>query len=277
MVIFSIITGSVTGVAYYTSAKTVGMLVNHVRTFSTGLYPKLLQSEKEEFLEENIIKLFYFAFPLTALSIVFAEPGLFILNPMYQVAAPFVIFISLRMLLKSINQVFFQALQGIEGIDKNENSSLKDYFKSKLVWIPTFDLIRHGIYIGVLAILLIILSDDSNSELDLVYYWAMVGLLIEIPLTVYIFRLTKRTFRLKIDIKSISKYLIFTIIIFGITFAIMESNLVYKESIFEFIPSVLIYFFLSMVGYAGITYLFDTKTKILFNSIFAELKTRIKK
>jgi len=277
IVIFSIITGSVTGVAYYTSAKTVGMLVNHVRTFSTGLYPKLLQSEKEEYLEENFIKLIYFAFPLTALSIVFASPGLFILNPIYQVATPFVIFISLRMFLKSINQVFFQALQGIENIDKNEKSSFRDYFKSKLVWIPTFDLIRHGIYIGILAILLIILVDGENSELDLVYYWAMIGLLIEIPLSVYIFKLTKKSFKLKIDLKSAFKYFIVTIIIFTSTFILMEENLIYRENIFEFIPSVLPFFIFSIIGYVGLTYLIDNRTKILFNAVFSELKTKMNK
>lgn len=277
VVIFSIITGSVTGVAYYTSAKTVGMLVNHVRTLSTGLYPKLLQSEKGEYLQENVIKLFYFAFPLTALSIVFAKPGLFILNPIYQIAAPFVIFISLRMLLKSINQVFFQALQGIEEIDKNEKSSFKDYFKSKLVWIPTFDLIRHVIYIVVLTVLLIVLSNNSNSELDLVYYWAMIGLLIEIPLSVYIFRLTKKSFNLKIDKKSTLKYFIITVGIFTIISIVMEENLVYEENVFEFIPSVLIYVILSIIGYVGLTYLVDNRTKILVESIFSELNMKFKK
>ena len=276
VVIFSIITGSVVGVAYYTSARTIGMLVNHVRAFSTGLYPKLLETEKHEFLQENLIKLFYFAFPLTAFSIAFAKPGLFVLNPIYVVAEPFVIFISLRMFFKTLNQVFFEALLGIEGIDKNQYSTFRDYAKSKLVWIPTFDLIRHAVYIGVLAVLLFIFSSQTDSELDLVFYWAVIGLVVEIPLTFYIIRLVKKSFTLKIDKQSTFKYLLVSIAVFGLTYVIMEENLEYKDSIFEFLPSTIIFVVISVGGYFGITYLIDQRTKILFNTIWKELMSKMK-
>ena len=54
IVIFSIITGTVVGVAYFTAAKTVGYFVNYTRSFTTGLYPKLLESGKTEYLQETI-------------------------------------------------------------------------------------------------------------------------------------------------------------------------------------------------------------------------------
>lgn len=269
--IFSIMTGSVVGVAYYTSAKTIGMLVNHVRAFSKGLYPKLLESEKQEFLQENLIKLFYFAFPLTAFSITFAKPALFALNPIYQVAAPFVIFISLRMFFKTLNQVFFEALQGIETIDKNSHSTFRDYVKSKLVWIPTFDLIRHGVYISTLALLLFIFSSQTDSTLDLVFYWAVIGLLVEIPLTFYIIRLTKKSFTLKIDKVSTFKYLVVSIVVFGLVGLTMEETLEYKNSIFEFLPQLMIFGFICVSGYLATTYLIDRRTKVLINAIWNEL------
>ena len=113
--------------------------------------------------------------------------------------------------------------------------------------------------------------------MDLVYYWAMIGLLIEIPLSVYIFKLTKKSFKLKIDLKSAFKYFIVTIIIFTSTFILMEENLIYRENIFEFIPSVLPFFIFSIIGYVGLTYLIDNRTKILFNAVFSELKTKMNK
>ena len=274
--VFSVMTGSVLGVAYFTAAKTIGMLVNHVRAFSTALYPKLLESEKEEFLQENLIKLFYFSFPLIAFSITFAEAGLFVLNPAYQIAAPLVLFISIKMFLKTLNQVFFEALQGIEKIDKNENSTFKEYLKSKLIWIPTFDLIRHAVYIGLLAVLLFILVSRTDSMIDLVLYWSVIGVLIEIPLTIYVIRVTKKSFKLKIDMKSSLKYLLTTIVIFGVIGIIMQEYLIFEESIFEFLPSLLPYLICSIVGYFGITYLIDYRTKVLFKAIWNEvLKKRI--
>ncbi len=269
--IFSIMTGSVIGVAYFTAAKTIGMLVNNVRDLSAGLYPKLLETEKQEFLQDNLIKLFYFAFPLTAFSIIFAKPGLYILNPIYEIASLFVIFISLRMFLKTLNQVFFQALTGLETIDKNQHLNFKDFLRSKLVWIPTFDLIRHGSYIGILIILLLLVNSETDSMLDLVLYWTIIGFVIEIPLTIYIIILTKKSFTLKIDKKSTVKYLLGCFLIFGLVGFVMEQNLEYHENIFVFVPPVMMYGILSIGGYFVLTYMIDKRTKQLFNSILKEI------
>ena len=271
VVIFSIITGSVVGVAYYSAARSIGMLVNNVRAFSKGLYPKLLETQNPEFLQENLIKLFYFAFPLTAFSITFAKPGLFALNPIYLGAAPFVIFISIRMFLNTLNRMLFESILGMENIDKNPQSTFRDYIQSKLFWYPTLDLIRHAVYIGVLAFLLFILSPKTDSTLDLVQYWVVLYLAVEIPLTVYIIRLVKKSFTLKIDKKSIFKYLLASIGIFGLTGMIMEENLEYKNSIFEFFPSLLMFGIIGVVGYLCTTYLIDRRTKLLFKAIWNEL------
>jgi hypothetical protein len=247
------------------------MLVNNVRAFSKGLYPKLLETRKQEFLDENLIKLFYFAFPLTAFSITFAKPGMFALNPIYLEAAPFVIFISIRMFLNTLNRMLFEAILGMETIDKNPRSTFRDYIKSKLFWYPTLDLIRHGIYIGVLAFLLFVLSPKTESTLDLVFYWVVIYLAVEIPLSVYIIRLVKKSFTLKIDKKSMIKYLLASIGIFGLIWMFMEQNLEYKNSIFEFFPALLMFGIIGVVGYLGMTYLIDQRTKLLFKAIWNEL------
>jgi len=270
VVVFSIMTGSVVGIAYFTAARTIGMLVHNVGGLSQGLYPKLLESEKQEFLQENLIKLFYFAFPLTAFSIIFAQSGLFVLNPVYQVAAPIVIFISLRTFLRALNKVFFAALQGMEVIDKDKHATFKEYTRSKLVWIPTFDLVRHVAYIGILALLLFVFSSQTDNILDLVLYWSVIGFVVEIPLILYIIHLVKKSFTLKIDKTSILKYLLASIIVFGSVGIIMEEYLEYKESIFEFFPSLMVFIFISVLGYLGITFLIDRRTKVMFKAIWNE-------
>jgi len=272
VVVFSIMTGSVTGVAYYTSARTIGFLVNHVRAFSQAVYPKLLQSEKQEFLQENLIKLFYFAFPLMAFSIAFAKPALFALNPIYQIAAPIVIVISIRTFLTTLNRALYSAHLGMERIDKDLQSiSSKDYLKSKLMLIPTIENIKQGVYLGVLALLLYILSSQTESTLDLVFYWVLISLAIEIPVIFYMIYLTKKTFTIKIDKISIFKYLLVSIVVFGVSGIIIEEYWEYKISIFEFLPELLIFGIVSMLGYLAITYLIDKRTKILVKAIWNEI------
>ena len=276
VVIFSVITGSVSGVAYYTAARTIGFIVNHTRSFSEGLYPKLLESGKHEFLQDNLIKLFYFSFPLVGLSIALARPGLFALNPIYEVAEIIVIILAIRSFLTTLGKVLFQALQGIEKVDMNKNSTFKDYIKSKLILYPTFQLIRNGIYFGSLIIILYLLRTEE-SELQLVIYWALIGLIIEIPLTIYIYRLVRKSFSLKIDWITVSKYLFSSIIIFGSLYYLINEFLEYKISIFEFLPELLGWAVLGVSAYAGLTYLIDYKTRNLFKAIINELLMRNKK
>lgn len=272
VVVFAIMTGSVTGVAYYTSARTIGFLVNHVRAFNQAVYPKLLQSEKQEFLQENLIKLLYFAFPLMAFSITFAKPALFALNPIYQIAAPIVIVISVRTFLTTLNKALYSANLGMERIDKDLQSiSSKDYLKSKLMLFPTIENIKQVVYIGVLALLLYILSSQTESTIDLVFYWVLISLVMEIPVIFYMIYLTKKTFTLKIDKISVFKYLLVSIVVFGFSGIIIEEYLEYKISIFEFLPQLLIFGIVSMLGYLAITYLIDRRTKILVKAIWNEI------
>ena len=270
VIVFSVITGSVVGVAYYTAARTIGFLVTHSRAIGSGVYPKLLEGGHERILQNNLIQFFYVAFPLMALSIILAKPGLFALNPIYTVAVPVVILLTLRQFLTTMNLLLFQALQGIEKVDLDKKSTFKDYAKSKLILFPTFQMIRHGIYIGSLIIILVLINNEDSTEIDLVVYWALIGLIIEIPLFLYIVKLTKKSFSLKLDFKSIFKYLGSSIIIFGIMYMLMEEYLVYDNSIFEFLPRVILFGMIGISSYLAVTYFIDEKTKTLVKLIVKE-------
>lgn len=270
VIVFSVITGSVSGVAYYTAARTIGFLVNHTRSMSDGLYPKLLEGGHQNYLQDNLLKLFYFAFPLVGLSIVFARPGLFALNPIYEAAELVVIILAIRSFLTTLGKSLFQALQGIEKVDMNRNSTFKDYVKSKLILYPTFQLIRNGIYFGSLAIILFLLQ-DTESEIQLVVYWAAVGLIIEIPLTIYIYQLVRKNISLKMDWKTLSKYLVSSVLIFGIFYYLINQYLEYKISIFEFLPELMLWATVIVGSYLALTYLIDSNTQKLFKGIMKEI------
>lgn len=99
----------------------------------------------------------------------------------------------------------------------------------------------------------------------------IIFLAVEIPLTIYLINLVKKSFTLKIDKKSLFKYLLASISIFGLVGIIMEENLEYKISIFEFFPFLLIYGIIGAGGYLGTTYLIDRRTKLLVKAIWNEL------
>ena len=275
VVIFSVITGSVVGVAYFTAARTIGYLVDHTRTIAQAMYPKLLEGGKQEFLQENLMLFFFLSFPLVGLSIIFSEAGLFMLNPIYVIASPVVIFLSLRAFLAALNSNFFLGLQGLDKVDVEKKSTFKDYAKSQLMLNPTFQLIRSAIYFGSLAIIFSV-ETDKNFNIELISLWALIGLLVEIPLTCYMIHLVKKQFTLNLQWSSITKYFLTCLGVFGLTYFLMQEFLVFEEAIFIFLPNLLPFIIFGAVLYFGITIIIDKRAKNLATKIFAEINSKIR-
>jgi hypothetical protein len=272
VLIFSFITGSVAGLAFWAAASAISNIVNHSSKISVGVYPKLLSGGKEEYIQQNLNWLFYFGIPLIAFTFTFAKPGLFTLNPSYEIAYPIVIFLSIRVFGETLLRLFSNSIIGTETVDINENSTFKEYVKSKLFKVPIVRIIHYGSYIGSLSIMLILVTDAS--QIDLVIYWSIIMLALQIPFTVYFYIQVKKNFKIKVDNVNLITYLIISTIIFGGIYLLMEEYLEYKIEIMQFLPNLLIFVFLSISLYFGMIYLVDKKTKVLFNNIINELRNR---
>ena len=273
VVIFSVITGSVAGAAIFAASKAIGRIVMHTQSFSRAIYPKLLSGGKQEYLQENLTRMFYFAFPLMGLSLSLARPGLFTLNPIYEEAVMIVFFLTFRSFLSSLNKIFFSALSGIEKVDTKEGATFKEYIKSRLFFLPTLRMIQYVSYVVVLIVVLLLLK-STTTELELVIYWSIVAFVIEIPFVIYLSKLIKKNFTLKLDYKSIFKYLSASVVSFGILYLMIERFLNYRISIFEFLPELLLFASIGIALYIGITYVIDKKTRILFKAILSEIKRK---
>ena len=275
VLIFSLITGSVIGLAFYGAALSVSSLVGQSSSISAAVYPKLLSGGKIDYLQDNITKILYFAIPLAAISVTFARPGLFALNPIYEVAVTLVIILTIKFTLMTFNRSFEEFLQGTEKVDQNPKSTFKNYVQSKLFTIPTFRLIQNMVYMVILIIMLVFLS-SSHTEFELLIYWAILGTVSIIPITVYLIILMRRNFKIKLELKSIGKYLVACIVIFAPLFVFTESYLEYNNSIIEFLPDLLVFVGLGVTGYLFLTYVIDFKTRIFFNSIIQEMRNKLK-
>ncbi len=272
VIVFSVISGSVIGLAFYSASQTVSNIVANSSLVSQALYPKLLEGGNKQHLQENIIRFFYFAFPLAALAIVFARPALFALKPIYDIAVPVVVFMTIRAVLYVLGGIYNQALMGIEKVDLNEESTIKDFVKSKLFSVPTMILIQYSVYTASIGVGLYFLKPYSNSNVDLVIYWSVISLATQIPFTIYYYYSTRKYFATKIDPLILLKYLAASVVSFGITYILLQEFLSYKKSIFEFIPNLMLFAFTGIGLYLGITYLIDQRTKKLFHAIINEIR-----
>ena len=273
ILIFTIFTGGVTGLAYYSVALAISSLPMQAAGISRAVYPKLLSDERGSILQENLTRVFYFLFPLAAISLTFMEPALFALNPIYQSATVVVLILTIRMSFGSIFSALYQALLGIENVDKNQNVNFRDFIKSKLFTIPLVNIVKSTIYIILLAAIFFAFSQD-HSELDLVIFWMIILLVSDIPYYVYIFILTRKNFELRLEKLTITKYAVTTISVFIPLYFLTKQYLVYETSIFDFLPNLVLFVILGVISYIGITFVIDNKTRNLAYGIINEIRGR---
>ena len=73
LALYTIITSSVIGVAFYSISFTIGRLVSHSEKLSQGLYPKLLSGGDYSHITRTLSLLLLFGLPLVGISIIFSK------------------------------------------------------------------------------------------------------------------------------------------------------------------------------------------------------------
>lgn len=276
VMVFSLTTGSLGGLAYWTVGQVVGNVVAHSQQISQGLYPKLLATRKKEYAQENFKHLMIFSIPFLAASIVFAKPALHIVNPIYLDGIYIVILLSIKSFIFMISDTCFTILGAYETVDINKQASFKQFVKSKLFFLPTFNYISHGLYIAILFISLFILNDSNISDMELVTIWSGLLLLMNIPRLVYGLFSIKRKHGINLPYFSILKFSGISFLSSLVVFHIIEKYLIYSESVYDFLPQIIPIIILGGVLCFGILYIIDNDVRKLFNLIFQEFKRRTK-
>ena len=272
--IFTIITGSVIGLAFWTAAMVLPAMISHTGLISRAVYAKLLEEKTKEFMSENLTLVFYFGIILISLVITFARPGLYALNPIYEIAFPVAIIMSFEVFLSVFTNIFLLSLAGIERVDKFENSTFKDYLKSKLFFPQTIRLIQTSIYVLILTVGLLILVGFGSSNQELLLFWASIALITQIPLVCILYYLVQKNIMIKLEISRIVKFSLTGIGVFGFTHVLITQFLVYSPDIASFIPNVLMFASFGVGLYIIITYLIDNKIRNLVHAVIYEIKTK---
>ena len=272
--IFTIITGSVIGLAFWTAAMVFPAMISHTGLISRAIYAKLLEEKTKEFMSENLTLVFYFGIILLSLAVTFARPGLYALNPIYEIAFPVAIIMSFEVFLSVFTNIFLLSLAGIERVDKLENSTFKDYLKSKLFFPQTIRLIQTSIYILILTVGLLILVGFGSSNQELLLFWASIALITQIPLVCVLYYLVQKNMMIKLEISRIAKFVLIAIGVFGFTYVLTTQFLVYSPGVTSFIPNVLMFASFGVGLYIIITYLIDNKIRNLVHAVIYEIKTK---
>ena len=270
LALYTIVTSSVIGVAFYSISFTIGRLVSHSEKLSEGLYPKLLSGGEYSHITHTFSLLLLFGLPLVGISIIFSKPGLYALNPIYQEATWIVILLSLKTFFLSYSNTIQKALLGIDKVDIAEKPSFQVLLKSNLFQLPTYRYIKLGIYLITLTTVFL-LNKDNVSEIELVTLWALTSLIIEIPFLIFMWILLHHKTSIHFPYVDGLKYLGATITFMLVFWKTSEFIIIYHESIFDFFPTLLIQLIICILIYFGIVYVVDKKTRKLFSLIINQI------
>lgn len=267
IVLYSVITGSVIGLAFYHAAFIIAGIISSSGLVSQALLPKLLSGGSSKHIEDNFRLLLYFAIPLMTLAIIFSKPTLFALNPLYKDAFVIVIFLSFKTFLAIINTIFYNILTGLETVDIEKNPAFSKLIKSKLFSVPSIALVHSIVYIAVLIITLVTLNAYGFEELEIVEWWAIVAFVSFIPVSVYLWYQVRKLVTFSFPYTSVAKFSIASVASGIVFFATSDYIITYEQSIYDFLPGLLLQAAICVGVYLGITFLIDSKTRNLFKSI----------
>lgn len=274
VLVYTLVTGSVIGVAYYAVSFTIAGIILHTNKINQALYPKLVAKGSHAYFQENFRLLLYLALPLLAIIIVFSEPAIFALNPIYQGSSIIAIILAFSVFFATFVEMFRQALLGIESIDVDKTASFAQMAKSKLFFISSIWSLKSVIYLIMLVVTLYILNFSSVSEIELVIAWVLVHLFLEVPFFIYALLLLRKNLEFKIPFLPILKYVFATLCLVGVYYTTSNFLIIYHESIFDFLPGVALQFLFCLGVYLAITYAIDKKIRVLTRSVFAEFSKK---
>jgi len=271
ILVYSIITGSVIGVAYYAVAMTLDKIIHISDSISRALYPKLIATGEHSYIKENLGLQMYFAIPLLTLSVLFAKPAMFALNPIYIDVAIIAIVLSFRMFFSEFNGIFGKILQGIDKVDVENNPKFSSLLKSKIFFVFTVKNVRGGVQLVAIIIVLVFLNSIGFSELELVTWWAITSLSIEIPVVIFMWLYVRKFVKSFFPYTRIAKFIVASLAFTAVFFVTSDSIIEYKISIYDFLPGVIAQLAICAGIYLFVTYIIDKKIRFLFKSMIKEI------
>jgi hypothetical protein len=145
--ILAALTKSASSLAFYKVASSVAAVISYSLSTSIALYPSLLKGGERRDVEEALKFFLMFAVPMSFGAVFLAKPILHIFKSDYEKASLLLFFMAPQLFLKSLTHIFGDVIVGVEKIDEKENTSFKDFLKSKLFKWPLLNYFRNGIAI----------------------------------------------------------------------------------------------------------------------------------
>jgi len=204
--IILLIIGTASSVSYYTVAIAICTPIAFTAALSAALYPRMLRGGGADDIQLSWRITLLFALPLTIAVITLSTSFLSILSKPsadYTVAYLVLTILALRYFVGAFNPIFDAVIQGTERLDERGAISVRETLKSRIFYSASTIYVTYLIYLPTLWI---VLQFYSGDYLMIAEVTALVGLPVNIALTIGKLLIARRSMHFSFPFMSALKY-----------------------------------------------------------------------
>ncbi|MEM2913208.1 MAG: hypothetical protein QXR06_02560 [Candidatus Bathyarchaeia archaeon] len=190
--------------AYYGASSAIASIVGYSSSLSFALYPKLLSEVNPSDVSSSLKMVLMFALPMCTGAIVLSEPLLLILNPLYAVAKPILILLSLNALFLATSSVFDSIISGTERLDADEKISYRKMVRSRLFLLQTLTYAQAAVIVPLTYLILAVGMPDALTAAE---YLAIINVLTNLFTIIAKYIIASRCLKFDIPWVSLIRYL----------------------------------------------------------------------
>ena len=252
--------------AYYGAAVTFTVVIGYANSLAYALYPKLLANScTEEHIGSSFTTVLMLAIPFATLAMVMSVSFLMILNSVYAVAWPVLIFLTVDALILLLYSFYTSCIIGVEGFDAGGKISMRKLVKSKIFKIFTVPYIQAAIAIPTTYFVLTRIPVTSPVQAAV----EVVSILITVHLASFIglYAFMRHIICIKVSWIRIGKYILASLAMALVLFVAPATSTI----IFTLTKTVA-----GFALYIGLLLLIDHQARELLRLVIKEIKGSFK-
>jgi O-antigen/teichoic acid export membrane protein len=266
--------GGAGGRGRYGAAATISNVISYSSVLAFALYPKLLADKKREDITTSLKMVLMFAIPMTVVAVVMSDSYITLLRQDYPDASIVLAVLAVDALILVTTNIFSAVLFGMESFDQDEKISFKDLVRSRLFIAFSLPYINSVI---VLPLTYYVLTTYAfNQPLQAALSVSIIVIIARFILFIILYALARKTVKIDIPWKSISKYVLASAVMGALLFLLphpagIPTMATTMEIIFH-IAEVLVLTGVGAAVYLVIVMAIDKDARTLPKAILQEIK-----
>ena len=267
-IVLTLMTGSTVPTAYLGLSRTVSVIIGFSSLLAISLYRGLLSGGSRGHIEESMRLVFLFAIPMTAGLTSLALPIVHLFGSGYAPAALATQLLSLAAFFAVIRDFSVTVIQGTEAVDNKKGASLSEFARSGLVVPHAVQLGGYVTYVLILIAVVCYVGASAVSPGDLTAITAAIYLTVTAPMSILIWRLSKKAYQYRTPWGDIAKYAFATLVMLAVlwvTYPAQAVSAIISDVLVGLIPAVAV----GAITYFVVLIAIDGRTRDALREMYA--------